>query len=231
MCEIKNDTNIDMWIVHKANWGAVGWTVGTAVTVVGGVIAVAVSAGTAAPGAIAAITAFGEGIGIAGLGTGAVLSGVSWTVLGASLSFAARFLDLTPADVAQLDKDLKLTPAGKDVIVHTKKTKMQIFEENSKEDLAKGLNVSVDKIEMIQKIIHDSKHGDGAKRIAPGKSYKFSAVSCSVWVAHVLNENMEEDVQNVWTGFWWGTTRKYKATTLFKDLHMNLEPITVRKEA
>jgi len=229
-CEIKNDTKVDMWITHKTDWAALGSFVGLTAGVVVAVVGTALSLGAASPALIGWVGSIGTAIGLEGLGAGFFLTTAGWEVVIQSVgavSSLGGLLGLNMQEIEDIKHELEVDE-GKGVIVHTDKTMMQIFEENSKEDLAKVANKSVGQIEEIQQIIHDFKYG-GPKRIAPGKSYKFSAACFSVWRAHMLSVNMEGGAQNVWVGFWWGTTNKYKVTQLWEKIDQDKVDITVHK--
>lgn len=250
-CEIKNDTEVDMYIVRSVDWNTVAKTVG----VVGGAIAVvslvggAAAAGAAAAaegaaaaaasaagdaaadviitGAAAAAAAAADGLVTAGIMT----AGNIWTIVGvtgASLGVVSGLLNFSPDQQKQLDHDFKIAADGTDVIVHTDKSIMDIVEENSDKSLAKAMNMTEDQVRQIKKVIKDHKYG--AKRIAPGKSFKFDTGCFSTWKAHVITENLEEGVADVWTSFWYGNYSQYKASTLWKNISANKFEIAVHKD-
>jgi len=249
-CEIKNDTDVDMYIVRSVDWNTVAKTVG----VVGGAIAVvSLVGGAAVGGAAAGAAAAAEGAAAAagdaaadviitgaaaaaaaadGLVTAGFMSaGNIWAIVGitgGSLGVVSGLLGFSPDEQKKLDHDFKIAAEGTDVIVHTDKSIMDIVEENSDKSLAKAMNMTEDQVRQIKKVIKDHKYG--AKRIAPGKSFKFDTGCFSTWKAHVITENLEEGVADVWTSFWYGKYSQYKASTLWNNISAKKFPIAIHKD-
>jgi len=249
-CEIKNDTEVDMYIVRKADWKTVGTAVGIVGATVGiicgvGALAVGIGGGAGAAGAAGAAAGATEAAAAAAAGaaaTAAVVEGAAvgftltashiWAMVGVGAStvgLAGRLIGLTPEESEALKHDLEIAEEGEDVIVHTDKSIMDIIEGNSDTNLSKAMNMTEDQVRQMKKVIKDHKYG--AERIAPGKSFKFDTGCYSTWKAHVITENLEEGVADVWTSFWYGGYSHYKASTLWKNLSAKTLPIAIKKEA
>jgi len=232
-CEIKNDTKVDMYIARKVDWAVVAATV----TTIGGVIAAVATAG----GSLAAIGAAAVADVGVGAATGAALVGGIflkqgfWTIVGGvgkGVGFVGNMIGLTPQESKKLKDDLAIAPEGTDVIVHTDKSIMEIVEGNSDKDLAAAMNMTESQVRDMKKVVKDHKHG--AKRIPPGKSFKFDTGCYSTWKVHVITENLEERVESVWTSFWYGQYSHYKASKLFthpKKISSTKLPIKIHKKA
>jgi len=155
-----------------------------------------------------------------------------WTIVGGvgkGVGFVGNMIGLTPQESKKLKDDLAIAPEGTDVIVHTDKSIMEIIEGNSDKNLAAGMNMTESQVRDMKKVIKDHKHG--AKRIPPGKSFKFDTGCYSTWKVHVITENLEERVESVWTSFWYGQYSHYKASKLFKKISSTKLPIKIHKKA
>jgi len=259
-CEIKNDTEVDMYIVRSVDWNTFAKTVGViggaiaVVSLVGGAAAAAAGAAAAAEGAAAAaaegaaaavagaagdaadVIITGAAAAAAAAAKGAVTAGLmsagsTWTIVGVtggSLGVVSGLLSFSSDQKKQLDHDFKIAADGTDVIVHTDKSIMDIVEENSDKSLAEAMNMTENQVRRIKKVIKDHKYG--AKRIAPGKSFKFDTGCFSTWKAHVITENLEEGVADVWTSFWYGNYSQYKASTLWKNISAKKFEIAIHKD-
>jgi len=244
-CEIKNDTEVDMYICRSVNWGAVAATVG----VIGGVVAVVASAGALAAVGVGAAGAEAAGAAAAGAASAGaaeaagaaaattIIAGIALTaqnvwsmvgIVGGTASLAATLFGLSPAETKKLVHDLEIAPDGADVIVHTDKSIMDIVEGNSDKDLATAMNMTENQVRDMKKVIKDHKYG--AECIAPGKSFKFDTGMFSTWKAHVITENLEEGIEDVWTSFWYGQYSQYKASTLWKNVSAKKLQIAIHKE-
>ena len=236
-CEIKNDTKVDMYIARKVDWAIVA----TTVTTIGGIIAAIGTYG----GSLAALGAtVVADVGVEAMTGAAFIGGFFlkqgfWTIVG-NVGKGTKFvgnvlgkvLNLTPQASDKLKHDLALAPEGTDVIVHTDKSIMEIVEGNSDKDLAAAMNMTESQVRDMKKVIKDHKHG--AKRIPPGKSFKFDTGCYSTWKVHVITENLEERVESVWTSFWYGQYSHYKASKLFthpKKISSTKLPIKIHKKA
>jgi len=243
-CEIKNDTQVDMYIVRKVDWKTVGLAVGVVGTVVGivsgiGGVALGITGAAGATGATAATEVVAGAAATAAVAEGAVVvAGITltakhvWSIVGigaTAVGFVGRLIGLTPTESEKLKHDFKLAKGGKDVIVHTDKSIMDIIEGNSDKNLSKAMNMTEKQVRQMKKVIKDHKHG--AKRIPPGKVFSFDTGMYSTWKVHVINENLEEGVASVWTAFWYGRYSHYKASTLWKNLSRKQLPIAIKKKA
>lgn len=226
-CEIKNDTQVNMYISRRVDWPLIAKGAG----VIGGLVAVIAGVGAFAALGVAA----GEGVATA---TATIIAGIAMTadtvwkivgITGAGVGLFGGLVGFTPAETNQLRHDLALAEDGTDVIVHTNKSVMHIIEGNTDEDIAKAMNMTEDQVRQMKRSITDHKYG--AELIRPGKSFKFDTGLYSTWKAHVITENLEEGVADVWTAFWYGTYSHYKASTLWKDISVKKLPIAIHKAA
>jgi len=228
-CEIKNDTQVNMYISRKVDWPLIA----KGAAVIGGVVAL-----VSGVGGVYGLSILGVAAGEGAAATATIIAGIAMTadnvwkivgVTGAAVGLFGGLVGFTPAETNQLRHDLAIAEDGTDVIVHTNKSIMQIIEGNSDEDIAKAMNMTEDQVRQMKRSITDHKYG--AELIRPGKSFKFDTGMYSTWKAHVITENLEEGVADVWTAFWYGTYSHYKASTLWKDLSVKKLPISIHKAA